>query len=127
MGETEAPRLISIEEGYARFAPTGFFTHLSLVSRLELAMIECQRQGQTRLLADVRAIEHPPLSGVDRYELGHGLAEAWDRSILLAMVVRTDQLDPERFGQKVATNRGLFVQPFTDDASARDWLTRPRP
>ena len=100
---------------------------MSFVDRLEKAMVECQRFGQTRLLVDVRALEHPPLSGVDRYEMSHATAEIWDRSILLAMLVRLDQIDPERFGQKVAENRGLFVEPFTDDAAAREWLTRPRP
>lgn len=47
MGENEGPKLISIEDGYARLAPTEFVTHLSLVDRLEEAMIECQQYGQT--------------------------------------------------------------------------------
>jgi hypothetical protein len=118
--------LISIEDGYARFSPTGFVTHLSLVGLLERAMIECQSRGQTRLLADLRALEHPPLSAVDRYELATAAADMWDRSILLVVLVRSDQLDPERFGQRVAGNRGLFFESFTDEASAKAWIRRPR-
>lgn len=126
MGETRSPELISIEDGYASFEPKGFVTHLSLVSRLEGAMLECQRLGQTRLLADLRGLEHPDLSGVDRYELGLGVAEIWERSIFLVMLARPDQVDPERFGQRVAANRGLFMDVFTDEAAARARLRRPR-
>ena len=126
MEENKKASLISVEDGYARFAPTGFVTHLSIVGLIERAMIECQERGQTRLLVDLRATEHAPLSGVDRYELGAALADVWDRSLLLALVVRPDQLDPERFGQRVAHNRGLFYGQFTELPLAQDWLKRPR-
>ncbi len=127
MEEEVGPRLISIEEDHARFAPTGFATHQSLVGLLERAMLECQQYGQTRLLVDVRALDHPPLSAVDRFELGQAVAEIWDRSLLLAMVARSDQFDPARFAQRVAENRGLFVGAFADDQAALQWLRRPRP
>ena len=50
----------------------------------------------------------------------------WDRSILLAALVRGDQMDSERFGQKVARSLGLLFEPFTAEAAALEWLKRPR-
>jgi hypothetical protein len=125
MREKAEASLISIEDGYARFSPKGFVTHVSLAALLEQVMAECHEAGHNRLLVDTRALEHAPLSGVDRYEFGAAVAEFWDRSILLAMLVRPDQQDPERFGQKVAQNRGLFVETFTDEAPAKAWMKRP--
>ena len=126
MGEVEAPYVISIEAGYARFAPRGFLTIPLLVAGLEQAMLQCQQLGQTRLLFDMRRMEHPPFSTTDRYDLSHAPAEFWDRSILLAAVARPEQLDPDRFAQKVAANRGLFVGAYVDEKEAIEWLLRPR-
>jgi len=126
MEETRAPQLISVHEGYARFAPAGPGTVGSLAAVLEHVMQECQTFAQTRLLVNVRSLDFPSLSAVDRYELSETVAGFWDRSILLAMVARADQIDPERFGQKVAVNRGLFVAVFTDEVPAVEWLRSRR-
>ena len=126
MAVVEAPRLISIHHGYARFAPAGFATIVSLAALLQEVMSECLRLGCTRLLVDIRSLDHPPLSTTDRYDFSQAIAEFWDRSILMAMVARPEQLDPDRFGQKVAANRGVFVGAGTDEAEAIEWLLRPR-
>jgi hypothetical protein len=126
MAIIEAPKLISIQEGYARFAPVSFTSIGALVALLEQVMSECQQLGLTRLLVDLRSTDHPPLSTTDRYDLSHTTAEFWDRSILLAMVARPEQIDSERFGQRVAANRGLFVAACTEEAEAIAWLLRPR-
>ncbi len=72
MDEKAGPRLISIEEGHARFAPTGFATHMSLVGLLELAMIECQQYGQTLAMV-ARSDQFDPARFAQRVAENRGL------------------------------------------------------
>jgi hypothetical protein len=123
MSGEAAPRLITIQDGYARFAPAGLVTPKEFVAALKQVMVECQAHGQTKLLVDTRSLTHAPLSTGDRYDLSDGLASFWDRAILLSMVVRKDQEDARHFGQLVARNRGLLIGLYQEEAPAIRWLS----
>ena len=106
----------------AVFKPTGPASAERAASLLAEAMGECRRAGAAALLADLRGLTHTPLTSADLFTFGHELALSSDRTIKLALLVRQDQIDPEAFAQKVARNRGLFFERFTDESAAAEWL-----
>ena len=71
------------------------------------------------VLIDVSAVELPTTLS-ERYRLGEATAE-WTGPPV-AMVAAAQYVDPERFGEMVARNRGLDGRIFTDAAEAREWL-----
>ena len=61
----------------------------------------------------------------DRYFAGER-AEIFARYklIKLAVVVRPEQLDPQRFGEMVMLNRWVNARVFTTDKDAEEWLLK---
>lgn len=57
----------------------------------------------------------------ERYRLGEAAAANWTGPPV-ALVGTRQLVDPERFGEMVARNRGLDGRVFTDVAEARAWL-----
>jgi len=58
----------------------------------------------------------------ERYRLGEAAAAALVPGPPVALVGSEQTVDPERFGETVARNRGLDGRVFTDLGEARDWL-----
>lgn len=88
---------------------------------------ECVAGGRSRMLIDCRALSGE-LSTTDRYSLGKVVAEenaaamAEGAQIRVAMVGRDPLVDPHRFGEMVAINRGAAVTITYDLESACRWL-----
>ena len=117
-----APAAFDLNEGYASFRPVGPTTMEGFLLLLDQARRACQEQGLTKLLVNATRLSHRPLMTADWFQWGSGLAVLWDRNIRLAMVARTDQIDPDRFGALVAQNRGLHYGLFTNEEEALGWL-----
>ncbi len=81
-------------------------------------VIEAQRPKAT--LIDFRAVP-PPTGFIERYQLGE-LAGRYLAGHHLAVLVRPDQADRQRIGKVVATNRGVLLEVFLDQAAAEAWL-----
>jgi hypothetical protein len=113
---------ITLEEGYASFRPQGRSSVPEVLSALEAVGQECREKGVTRLLVDLRGLQHGPIGIGDRYQWGHSLADTWDRGIKLSFLGREDQLDRDRFGTLVAQNRGLHYGISTSEPDAIAWL-----
>jgi hypothetical protein len=109
-------------EGYASFRPVGRVTWKTALELFEQAMGACSENCVTRLLVSTALLTHTPLTLAERYFLGEGLARRWDRSIRLSVVARADQIDPDRFGWRVARNRGLDFGLYEIEAEAIRWL-----
>ena len=109
---------LEFKEDYAHFRPTGEFGPSSIVVPLRPAMQACLERGVRKILIDFTQLVHGPMSVMDRFDLGEGIAKFWDRSITIAVLARPDQLDPKRFAKVVAANRGLQVEVFTEEAEA---------
>jgi hypothetical protein len=82
---------------------------------------ECLRLKVGRVIVDFSHVR-APVSTTERFELGKAATPFARHGIRIAALARPDQLDPERFGARVATNRGVTVRAFTDIESARAWL-----
>lgn len=72
------------------------------------------------VLVDVRAIRIT-YTDLDRYTLGVQVGRRW-RNIPYAMVSAPDVVDPRRFGELVAQNRGVIGRLFIDLNEAVEWL-----
>ena len=112
----------TVEADCACFRPTGPVKMDSLLSLFGQAMAECQALGVTKLLVDTTALKHGPLSDTLRFAFGAAMAKNWDRSIRLALVMRPDQMDEEKFAALVALNRGLIFGAYTTEEEGRAWL-----
>lgn len=72
------------------------------------------------VLADIREVT-ATLTLVDRYDIGV-FAAALRFPGPLAVIAAEQVLDPQRFAELVARNRGANVRGFTDPEAARRWL-----
>ncbi len=96
---------------------------IGLASR---AVAYCRERGIERLLLDGRGVTgFGPLDAAARFRLGDELAHAAGAAVKVAMVVRPEFLNPDRFGITVARNRGLFANGFASEAEAVAWLKNP--
>lgn len=76
------------------------------------------------VLLDVRNVDGS-LSDLQRYELGLkavGLQANYLPRIAIAVLGHEPLIDPRRFGETVAQNRGGLVRVFTDQAAIREWI-----
>ena len=58
------------------------------------------------------------------YEQGKGAQLFNSYGIQIAVVVSEDKLEPEKFAEMVARNRGVNACVFTDHQTAEDWLSK---
>jgi hypothetical protein len=74
----------------------------------------------TAVLIDMRGA-FGTLSDLDRYRIGMAAVHQ-DLKGPVAVVGQEPILDPRRFAEVVARNRGVNVRGFTDEPEARAWL-----
>src|ERR1043165_6845154 len=112
---------------YELFRPRGTGTFAQWTERLLAALAWAVQAGVPRLLADVRRIHlQGEGSTFERLQLGErGAALGSSSGITVAMLAHESFLDPERFGETVAVNRGLRTRVFTDEVAALHWLVGP--
>jgi hypothetical protein len=114
---------LEILEGYCRFHPRGEASLVEAVALVTSAIAFCRDQKIPNLLVNVMGLTQlstPTL--VDRYLM----AEEWAREargiVVVAMVAVPELIHPERFGVKVAADRGLRADIFTSEREALEWL-----
>jgi hypothetical protein len=83
---------------------------------------ECEERSKDLLLVDFLPLSFDRVSTFDRYRMGIGAARLVNQVRRLAALVPSNHADPERFGERVARNRGLDVKVFTEMEGARGWL-----
>lgn len=92
---------------------------------LREAVAACARENRKRLLLDVREVSGY-LSTMDRYDLALDLVNELGKAALptlrVVFAVAPSMIDPERFGEKVARNRGANVRVTVDREEGLAWL-----
>jgi hypothetical protein len=87
------------------------------------AIADACEAGQPALLVSLREIEgFAPPSLVERHRLVRDLADAAQGRVRIAMVVRPEFIDGEKFGVVAGNNFGLQSDVFTDEGEAAEWL-----
>lgn len=79
-------------------------------------------RGHSHLLMNAAGVAFDPPALLDRLRMVRLWAEAADGRLRLALVVRPDFIDPERFGVVAASNFGLVGQVFENETEALAWL-----
>jgi hypothetical protein len=122
---------ISSESGCLRVKATGKFS-LAEAKRTFLSVVKAVEEHRLgKVLFDGRGLEGKPET-IERFFYGafaaREVAEYAVRnrcaSPEFAYVLHVPMLDPYRFGETVAVNRGMRVKAFSDLEGARAWLGR---
>lgn len=105
---------------YRPVATVTFEQALELVAN---AMVYARERGLIDLLADTTGLTgYPSPSTFARYSLAVRWAETAGGALRVAMVVRAENMDPQKIGVLMAQNRGVNGDVFLDEASALEWL-----
>lgn len=75
----------------------------------------------SRLLLNALPVTGPPPSTLERYEFVHVLV-GLPRSSKIAAAIPPELIDPARFGETVARNRGVAVRAFDNLEQSITWL-----
>jgi hypothetical protein len=105
----------------ARF--TGAGTAEEAWQEFGLIAKHCMRANKNKLLLDF-AETHGEVSLADRYFLGEEAQIFAHYMLKVATVDRAERIDPRRFGEMAAQNRGVNVRAFTSVEDAEEWLLK---
>jgi len=72
--------------------------------------------------SNLTVIERPGYAS--QYFFAHDWARAAAGSVRVAIVVKPDRFDPQKFATTVAANRGFTADSFTSVEDALSWLER---
>jgi hypothetical protein len=114
---------LRIADGICRYSLRGRLPLVEAVDLVTAVITYCRTQGIPRLLVDVRGLQgHTSLTLVDRYWMAQDWAQAAQSLVIVALVALPEQIDPDKFGVKAATDAGMTADVFTAEAAAEDWL-----
>lgn len=122
-GVTLQPQSFEINGDVATLRVAGEYTLQQTVDAVTAAIVRVREQGAGKLLVDLTTISgfDPPTLAA-RYECVGEWAQAGRSHLRLAMVVRPEFLDPDRFCVIRAANLGLAYNLFDNEERARAWL-----
>jgi hypothetical protein len=96
-----------------------------ICSKVEPILTECLARMQDLLLIDLTGVETSPVSTLDRYRMGSSIISFSGKLRKVATAAPPDFIDPERFGERVARNRGVNIRVFDQLERATKWLLDP--
>lgn len=119
----KAPEHFEVMEGYSRYQLWGH-GRLSEAAKLVIAAIEFAReQGGHKLLVDTTGwTGHDSPDTLQRFSVAAAFAQAARSAVKIALVVRPEMMDPEKFEVTVAINRGMNGNVFDSEKEALAWL-----
>ncbi len=110
-------------EGYAVFRPTGEVSLAQAVQLVTSALVAAREQQIKKLLVvgtGLTGFEPPSIS--NRYFLMQEWARAAQGSVCVAMVIKPELIDAQKFGVTVGENAGLRNNVFASEQEALAWL-----
>jgi hypothetical protein len=121
------PDQFEIQKAHAIFRPTGQVS-IGQVAELVTTAIDFARSLNIRnLLVDITNLtgfESPDIAL--RYFIIHDWARAAGGSVRVAILLRPEMIDPQKFGNTVAANVGFTAHAFTTEEDALTWLCRAK-
>lgn len=110
------------KQGYVQILISGAYSADDLGSVFQSVQAALQRPGASpALLLDSREVSGPVPTTLERYEISMRALDL-PKGVRIAMLPRLDVIDPQRFGESVARNRGLAFSVFSDESAAVAWL-----
>lgn len=120
-----APDHFEVVGGRGFYRPAGHMSLADAVALVDAALAYARARGIKELMVNgipVTGFDPPTLSA--RYFLVEKWALTAHGAVRLAMVLRPEMINPEKFGVTVAFNRRLIADVFLDEAAALAWLDR---
>jgi hypothetical protein len=95
-------------------------------SKVIEAIAFSREQRMRNLLIDTTGwTGHKSPDTVERFSVAEAFVEAARCEVKMAMVVRPEMMDPDKFEAMVARNRGLVGNVFDSEKDALAWLLDP--
>jgi hypothetical protein len=109
----------------AKFIGSGGLIGLSVAEEIwrqfELIAEHCKRTKNDKILIDTTRADGK-VSFVERFLLGERAQVFASYRLKVAVVDGLERIDPQKFGELVARNRGVNVRIFSDFQGAKEWL-----
>jgi hypothetical protein len=122
----KAPEHFEIMEAYSCYRVSGDGPLEEAATKVIEAITFSREQAIRNLLIDTTHwTGHQNPTTFERFNWADAFATASLAKVKLAMVVRSEFMDPERFEVTVARNRGLFGNVFDSEKAALEWLLDP--
>jgi len=122
-----APEHFEVLEGYSCYRLSGHGPLAEAAGKVIEAIAFSREQKMRNLLIDTtRWTGHQSPDTLERYQFAQAFAVAARSAVKLAMVVRPEMMDPQKFEVTVASNRGLVGNVFDSEQDALAWLLDPR-
>lgn len=117
---------IDVEPDHVRLRCSGDYSLEEAKRVFRSAIDAALESSMARVLVDVRGVSGP-VRAMDRYEIAVSVAdyvraEALGKISKLAVAGHEPLIDPSRFGETVAVNRGVNAKIFFDVDEALVWL-----
>jgi hypothetical protein len=103
----------------------GLYEFKELKNAFEEAFDLALRNELQKILVDGMELFGKPPTTLERFKLGEYVAELcrqFGRPVYIAVTGEIPIVDPKRFGETVARNRGANGKVFTDLGEAKAWL-----
>jgi hypothetical protein len=114
-----SPDHFEVVEGRGFFRPVGVMSLEAAAELLADAIAHARTHGIKELLVNATGITGPePPSLSERYFIVANWARVAGGAVRLALVLRPEYIDPQKFGVTVAINRRLIVDVFELEAVA---------
>jgi hypothetical protein len=117
------PEHFEILKERAVFRPMGQVSIAQVAELVATAIGFARSINIRRLLVDITNLTgfEPPDLAL-RYLIIHEWARAAGKSVSVALVVRPEMIDQQKFGSTVAANIGFVADAFTTEEDALTWL-----
>lgn len=118
---------IEASEDCAYYRPAGIVTLDEAVELVDRAVVFAREHHVPKLLVNAVSLTgFPSPSLPERYFAARRFADSSKSRVQLALVVRAEMIDPEKFGIIVARNAGMNADVFAAEPEALAWLLKPR-
>jgi len=121
-----APEHFDVMEGYCCYRLSGQGPLAEAAGKVVEAIEFSREQRMRKLLIDTTNwTGHPRPDTLERFTWAEAFAKAARSTVKLAMVVRPEMMDPDKFEVTVARNRGMIGNVFDSEKDALAWLLGP--
>ena len=123
----KAPEHFEIMESHCCYRLSGHGALEEAAGKVIEVLTFAREQGLRKMLIDTTGwTGHASPGTFERFRVAEAFTKAAGSALKVAMVVRPEMMDPEKFEVVVATNRGLNGNVFDSEPEALAWLLGPK-
>jgi len=114
-----------LQSSYVHYFCKGPFEFEAIKDVFSTAFEIASEKNRNAILVDIIELHGKPPTTYERFNLGEYVAHLcfkFGKPVRIAVVGKIPIVDPERFGETVAVNRGANGKVFTELEEAKDWL-----